>query len=108
MPICEAVRAVLHDGAELGETFASLWSRPIEAEPRTMSLSLDHPAADAAIANLAERIAFMTRHESPVALSIAAKRMVLATDLDGTFLGAASGTVQRCMTGSRSIGIPWA
>lgn len=29
----------------------------------------------------------MTRHESPVALSIAAKRMVLATDLDGTLLG---------------------
>jgi HAD superfamily hydrolase (TIGR01484 family) len=29
----------------------------------------------------------MTRHETPVAASIAAKRMVLATDLDGTFLG---------------------
>jgi len=29
----------------------------------------------------------MTRHETPVAHSIAAKRMVLATDLDGTFLG---------------------
>lgn len=29
----------------------------------------------------------MTRHETPVATSIAAKRMVLATDLDGTFLG---------------------
>jgi glycerol-3-phosphate dehydrogenase (NAD(P)+) len=56
MPICEAVRAVLHDGAQLGQTFASLWSRPIEAEPRTLSLSLDHPAADAAIADLAERI----------------------------------------------------
>jgi len=56
MPICEAVRAVLHDDAKLGQTFASLWSRPIEAEPRTLSLSLDHPAADAAIADLAERI----------------------------------------------------
>ncbi|MGI1662572.1 NAD(P)H-dependent glycerol-3-phosphate dehydrogenase [Palleronia sp. KMU-117] len=56
MPICEAVRAVLHEGAHLGRTFAGLWSRPIEAEPRALALSLDHPAADAAIAALAERI----------------------------------------------------
>ncbi len=33
----------------------------------------------------------MTRHETPVAASIAAKRMVLATDLDGTFLGGTAG-----------------
>ena len=43
MPICEAVRAILHDGADLGETFARLWAQPIEAEPNAMSLALDHP-----------------------------------------------------------------
>ncbi|WP_099827485.1 NAD(P)H-dependent glycerol-3-phosphate dehydrogenase [Oceaniglobus indicus] len=45
MPICEAVRAVLHDGADLRGTFARLWSSPIESEPRAMGLSLDHPSA---------------------------------------------------------------
>ncbi|WP_102107073.1 NAD(P)H-dependent glycerol-3-phosphate dehydrogenase [Oceaniglobus roseus] len=45
MPICEAVRAVLHEGADLNDTFARLWSRPIESEPRAMGLLLDHPAA---------------------------------------------------------------
>ncbi|MGJ8623106.1 MAG: NAD(P)H-dependent glycerol-3-phosphate dehydrogenase [Yoonia sp.] len=56
MPICETVRAILHDGADLGSAFASLWARPIEAEPRTMDLSFDHPATDQDIATLAERI----------------------------------------------------
>lgn len=56
LPICEAVRAILHDGADLGATFAALWARPIEAEPRAMGLSLSHPATDQAIATLAERI----------------------------------------------------
>ncbi|WP_299402299.1 NAD(P)H-dependent glycerol-3-phosphate dehydrogenase [uncultured Roseobacter sp.] len=56
MPICETVRAILHEGAELGPAFASLWARPIEAEPRTMELSFDHPATDQDIATLAERI----------------------------------------------------
>lgn len=55
MPICESVRAVLLQGADLGETFAALWSRPIEGEPRTLDLSFDHPASDAAIKTLAER-----------------------------------------------------
>lgn len=56
MPICEAVRAILHEDANLGATFAALWSRPIQAEPRAMALSLDHPAQDRAIAELAGRI----------------------------------------------------
>ena len=56
MPICETVRSILHDGADLGTAFASLWARPIEAEPRTMDLSFDHPATDKEIATLAERI----------------------------------------------------
>ncbi len=56
MPICETVRAILHDNADLGTAFAGLWARPIEAEPRTMDLSFDHPATDHDIATLAERI----------------------------------------------------
>lgn len=56
MPICETVRAILHDKADLGTAFARLWARPIEAEPRTMDLSFDHPATDHDIATLAERI----------------------------------------------------
>lgn len=56
LPICRAVNAVLHEGAPLGQTFAELWSRPIEAEPRAMDVVFDHPANAAAVANLAERI----------------------------------------------------
>jgi glycerol-3-phosphate dehydrogenase (NAD(P)+) len=55
MPICEAVRAILHDGAVLGPTFAALWARPIEAEPKAMDLSFSHPASDSAIQQFAER-----------------------------------------------------
>lgn len=56
MPICETVRAVLHDGADMGAAFAALWARPIEAEPMAMDLSFAHPATDKDIATLAERI----------------------------------------------------
>jgi len=56
MPICETVRAILHDGADIGVAFASLWSRPIEAEPRGMDVAFDHPSSDKEIATLAERI----------------------------------------------------
>ncbi|NKX46279.1 NAD(P)H-dependent glycerol-3-phosphate dehydrogenase [Roseicyclus persicicus] len=56
LPICETVRAILHEGAPLGDAFAALWARPIEAEPRAMDLSFSHPATDQAIATLAERI----------------------------------------------------
>ena len=44
LPICETVRTVLQDGVPLDAAFAALWSRPIEAEPRAMDLSFDHPA----------------------------------------------------------------
>jgi glycerol-3-phosphate dehydrogenase (NAD(P)+) len=44
MPICETVRAILHDGHPIAETFARLWSEPIESEPRAMSLTFEHPA----------------------------------------------------------------
>jgi glycerol-3-phosphate dehydrogenase (NAD(P)+) len=31
-PICEAVRAVLHDGLPFADAFARLWARPLRAE----------------------------------------------------------------------------
>ncbi|WP_097105603.1 NAD(P)H-dependent glycerol-3-phosphate dehydrogenase [Hoeflea halophila] len=48
MPICESVYRILHQGADVRETFAELWSRPIESERRGLSISLDHPIAMAA------------------------------------------------------------
>nr|WP_092065185.1 NAD(P)H-dependent glycerol-3-phosphate dehydrogenase [Poseidonocella pacifica] len=42
MPICEAVHNVLHNGGDLRETFAELWSRPMESEPRTMDIAAHH------------------------------------------------------------------
>ncbi|MCA0996366.1 NAD(P)H-dependent glycerol-3-phosphate dehydrogenase [Alloyangia pacifica] len=42
MPICEAVHAVLHEGAPLTATFQQLWAAPIEGEPRALDLLL-HP-----------------------------------------------------------------
>ncbi|MEM6390129.1 MAG: NAD(P)H-dependent glycerol-3-phosphate dehydrogenase [Pseudomonadota bacterium] len=56
MPICQTVRAILHDGADLAEAFAALWARPIQAEPRSMQLSISHPSTETDIARLAERI----------------------------------------------------
>lgn len=56
LPICETVRAILHDNANLGRAFAALWARPIEAEPRAMDLAFTHPATAKDIATLAERI----------------------------------------------------
>lgn len=48
MPICESVYRILHQGADVRETFAKLWSRPIEGERRGLSISIDHPIAMAA------------------------------------------------------------
>ncbi len=57
LPVCEAVRSVLHEQADFGSTFARLWARPLEAEPAAMRISLEHPASDDAITEFAERIA---------------------------------------------------
>jgi glycerol-3-phosphate dehydrogenase (NAD(P)+) len=46
MPICEAVRAVLEDGADIPEALATLLGRPLRAEPKALDLELPHPAAD--------------------------------------------------------------
>ncbi|WOI57364.1 NAD(P)H-dependent glycerol-3-phosphate dehydrogenase [Palleronia sp. LCG004] len=48
LPICEAVHAILHEGADLTQTFRDLWSRPIEGEPRTLGISLNHPFGESA------------------------------------------------------------
>ncbi|MHA6323734.1 NAD(P)H-dependent glycerol-3-phosphate dehydrogenase [Roseivivax sp. CAU 1753] len=45
MPICEAVHGILHENADLSSTFVTLWSRPIESEPRALGIQLDHPAS---------------------------------------------------------------
>lgn len=57
MPICEAVHDVLHQGAQIGDTFAALWSRPIVAEaPALDRISIDHPADPEAISELAGKM----------------------------------------------------
>jgi len=48
MPICESVFRILHLGADVRETFAELWSRPIVGERRGLSISIDHPITTAA------------------------------------------------------------
>ncbi len=45
MPICEAVRSVVHDGEAFREAFHRLWTRPLEGEPRALDLAIAHPAA---------------------------------------------------------------
>ena len=44
MPICESVYRILHQGADVRQTFAELWSRPIEGERRGLAISINHPA----------------------------------------------------------------
>ncbi|EPX78367.1 Glycerol-3-phosphate dehydrogenase (NAD(P)+) [Salipiger mucosus DSM 16094] len=48
MPICEAVHAILHEGAPLAETFRALWARPIEGEPRALDLTVHAGEGDPA------------------------------------------------------------
>ena len=45
MPVCRAVHDILHEGADLRETFAALWARPITGEPRALNVEVEHPAA---------------------------------------------------------------
>nr|WP_321526558.1 NAD(P)H-dependent glycerol-3-phosphate dehydrogenase [uncultured Cohaesibacter sp.] len=56
MPICEAVRRILYEGADIEKTFAALWSRPIEAEPSAMDLSYSHPAQQAMTGRVSNKI----------------------------------------------------
>lgn len=48
LPICEAVRAIVHDGADIVTTLGLLWARPIEAESHEMDVTLSHPNASEA------------------------------------------------------------
>ena len=45
LPICETVRAILHEGTPMRAAFARLLARPLKAEPRVLDLALDHPDA---------------------------------------------------------------
>ncbi|GHF74317.1 NAD(P)H-dependent glycerol-3-phosphate dehydrogenase [Seohaeicola zhoushanensis] len=44
IPICETVHSILHGGADIGQAFAELWTRPIQGEPRALDILLSHPA----------------------------------------------------------------
>ncbi|MBE3638428.1 NAD(P)H-dependent glycerol-3-phosphate dehydrogenase [Mangrovicoccus algicola] len=45
LPVCDTVYRILHEGADLRESFAALWSRPLEAEPAAMSVEIPHPVS---------------------------------------------------------------
>ena len=53
LPICEAVRAILHEGLPIPAAFGRLWGGPLEGEPKALDLLLGHPAAGAAEAHFA-------------------------------------------------------
>lgn len=55
MPICAAVHAVLHEGAPMAETFARLWSRPLQGETGALGVSLSNPVDEKALSKLARR-----------------------------------------------------
>ncbi len=42
MPICEAVHAILHEGADMRDAFTALWARPLRGEPTSLAISLAH------------------------------------------------------------------
>ncbi|WP_375261118.1 NAD(P)H-dependent glycerol-3-phosphate dehydrogenase [Palleronia sp.] len=48
LPICEAVYTILHENADITQTFRDLWARPIEAEPKGMPIQFKHPFGEPA------------------------------------------------------------
>ncbi len=56
LPICEAVRAIVHDGADMVSTLGALWAQPIEAEPHDMDFTFRHPNAIGAREKIEELI----------------------------------------------------
>jgi glycerol-3-phosphate dehydrogenase (NAD(P)+) len=54
MPICEAVRGVVHEGVPIVEAMAGLLKRPLKAEPKALDLEIQHPAEDAVATHLSE------------------------------------------------------
>lgn len=43
MPICEAVYNILYEGADLADSFAALWARPLRAEAPGAALRIPNP-----------------------------------------------------------------
>ncbi|MCC0056605.1 MAG: NAD(P)-dependent glycerol-3-phosphate dehydrogenase [Rhodobiaceae bacterium] len=43
LAICEAVRAIVHDGADIVATLGDLWAQPIEAEAQEINVAFRHP-----------------------------------------------------------------
>lgn len=48
LPICEAVRAIVHEDADIVTTLGLLWSRPLEAESHEIDVTINHPNASEA------------------------------------------------------------
>ncbi|WP_425403128.1 NAD(P)H-dependent glycerol-3-phosphate dehydrogenase [Hwanghaeella sp.] len=48
LPICEAVRAIVHDDADIVSTLGLLWARPLEAESHEIDVTIRHPNASEA------------------------------------------------------------
>ncbi|PRY22612.1 glycerol-3-phosphate dehydrogenase (NAD(P)+) [Aliiruegeria haliotis] len=46
MPVSRAVHDILHEGADLRDTFAGLWSRPLTGESKFLNVLLRHPMAE--------------------------------------------------------------
>ncbi|WP_116082661.1 NAD(P)H-dependent glycerol-3-phosphate dehydrogenase [Tropicimonas sp. IMCC34011] len=44
LPVCRAVHDILHEGADLRQTFTDLWGRPLVGEPKALNVALDHPS----------------------------------------------------------------
>lgn len=56
LPICEAVRAIVHEEAEIVATLGDLWARPLQAEPRLIDVALKHPDPEQAREKIGELI----------------------------------------------------
>lgn len=54
MPICEAVRSVVHESVPIVDAMASLLRRPLKAEPKALDLELQHPAEETVVPHLTE------------------------------------------------------
>ncbi|MEZ5878544.1 MAG: NAD(P)H-dependent glycerol-3-phosphate dehydrogenase [Tepidamorphaceae bacterium] len=56
LPICEAVRAIVHDDADIASTLGDLWAQPIEAESGELDVTFRHPDAEQARERIEELI----------------------------------------------------
>lgn len=56
LPICEAVRSIVHDHADIVTTLSELWAQPIEAESNEVEITFRHPNASGAREKIEELI----------------------------------------------------